>query len=148
MSINKQKYMLRMQMILIPTSLILYSAVVNMGWGIIGVAWSTSFVYVCYGCGYLFFAAYYVFEQRKDVLGFFAEIFGIFIVMIVGLTFAVYIIPEGATLGMAAFWIALRLTLFSIVLFPVLWWFNRKGEVMAILREVLISRLQPIRIKG
>jgi len=75
-------------------------------------------------------AAHYVFEQRKDLIGFFAEILGIFLVMIAGLAFSFFIIPDGYTLGTASLWIVLRLALFCMVLFPVLWWLNREGEVL------------------
>jgi len=142
-SIDKQKYILRIILALIPLSLILDSIAVYMGWGILGVAWGTSVVYLCSGCGSTFLAAYYVFEQRKDMMVFFGEILGVFLLMIVGLVLSMIIIPEGATLGMASLFLALRLLLFSLVLIPVLLWLNRKGELATIVREVLISRFRP-----
>jgi len=138
-AIDKTKYILRIQLVLIPLALILDMVVVSMGWGITGVAWSTSIVYFCYGCVCVFLAAYYVFEKQKDVLLFLGEIVGVFLIMIVVLVLSTAIIPEGLTLRMSSIFLVLRLVLLSLLFFPVLYWSNRDGELVAIVREVLIG---------
>jgi O-antigen/teichoic acid export membrane protein len=139
-SINKQKHLIQIQVAMILLALILDLAVIYIGWGIVGIAWSTAAVYTGYGCGCLFLAAYYGFEKRSDIVWFFTETFAIFLVMIAGLALSIFIIFEGSTLATASLSVGFRLALFSLVLFPVLWWFNRNGELLAIVREVLINR--------
>ena len=91
----------------------------------------------------MFYAAYHVFEKRKDILAFFSEIFGIYVIMIAALILSVIIIPEGATLSAASLFLVLRLALLSSILIPIFYWVNRSGELGAIVREVFNSRFRP-----
>lgn len=137
--IDKTKYILRIQMVLIPLAFLLDSFSIYMGWGVIGVALSTSIIYFIFGCACTFFAASYVFEKQSDILRFFIEIIGVFLMMVAALVLSLSIIPEGETLRMSSIFITLRLSLFGFLLFPALYWFNRNGELAAVIREVLIS---------
>jgi O-antigen/teichoic acid export membrane protein len=139
-SINRHRWMLIIQAVLIPIAVVLYSLVIDKGWGIVGVAGCTAVLYALFGFGYLFFAAYYVFEQRAHLVRFLAEIIGVFMAMVAGLAFCIMAVPEGASLAGASLFLALRFAVFSTVLFPVLWWLNRDGDIAGILRETLLSR--------
>jgi O-antigen/teichoic acid export membrane protein len=146
LSINKQKLLLIMQVILIPLAIILDTIVIHKGWGIVGIAGSTAVIYVCFGCTYLFFAAYYVIEKRKHLVRFIIDIFSVFTVMLMGLAISLLVIPEGATFTIALFFLALRFVLFGFVVFPVLWLLNRNGEIVGILRESANNLLAKLKI--
>jgi hypothetical protein len=135
-----------MQVILIPLAIILDTIVIHKGWGIVGIAGSTAVIYVCFGCTYLFFAAYYVIEKRKHLVRFIIDIFSVFTVMLMGLAISLLVIPEGATFTIALFFLALRFVLFGFVVFPVLWLLNRNGEIVGILRESANNLLAKLKI--
>lgn len=143
-AINRQKILIKIQIVTIILAFILDLVIISMGWGVVGVALITAVVYSIYGCGYMFFAAYFAFEQWNDIISLFAEICGIFTAMIFGLIISINLIPEGTSLGMALRGASMRLVLFGLVLSPVLWWFNRKGKLIEILREFLSTRTTKI----
>lgn len=135
-SINRQKLLIAMQIAAGLLALALDFAVVHMGWGIVGVAWSTALAYLVYGGGYMFLAAYFAFERRAEMARFLIDIYALFAVMALGLVLATLLIPAGETIGTALILTFLRLVLFLIVLFPALWWSNRHGDLLAIAREM------------
>lgn len=134
-SINRQRLLITIQIAASLLALALDFVVVNMGWGIVGVAWSTALAYVVYGGGYMFLAAYFAFDRRAEMARFLIDIYALFAAMALGLTLATLLIPAGETMGMALIFTALRLAMFLAVLFPALWWVNRDGKVMAVVRE-------------
>jgi len=142
-AINRQRLLIAIQIAAIFLALTLDFIAVSMGWGIIGVAWSTAFVYMVYGSGYMFLAAYFAFERRSEMVRFLIDIYVCFAAMVLGLILATLLIPSGEILGMATIFTVLRLILFIAVLSPVLWWCNRDGKVLTVVRNELTARLKP-----
>jgi len=144
-SINRQKMLIIIQIIAIILALVLDFVVVQMRWGIVGIAWSTAFAYAVYGGGYMVTAAYFAFERRVDRAHFLIEIYGVFAAMVLGLVLAMRFIPEGANMGKAVVSTALRLACFLVVLLPVLWWSNRHAGLLLIAREMFPSHFKKLR---
>ncbi len=139
-SINRQRLLLKVQIVAILSALALDLLVVRMGWGAIGVAWSTAGAYLVYGGGYMLCAVHYVFDRRRDIVCFFSEVYGLCGAMVLGLVLAISIIPGGDTLETTVFFASARLILYLVILSPALWWANRKGELIAVLRQVFHNR--------
>ena len=144
-AINKQKILIKIQIVAILLALTLDVGVVNMGWGIVGIAWSTAFAYAVYGCGYMVTAAYYAFDRRSDMVNFLVEIYGLFVAMLLGLILSTALIPAGKTIGIALIYTSLRLVLFLVILLPVLWWSNRHTGLLAIVREMFPAYFNKLR---
>jgi len=135
-ALNRQKILIKIQIVSILLALILDAVVIKMGWGVVGIAWSTVVAYAVFGGGYMCSATYFVFDRRPDMLMFLIEIYGLFVAMVLGLVLAMMLIPAGETIGVALLFTVLRLMLFLAVLFPALWWSNRNGDLFAIAREI------------
>ena len=134
-AINKQHWLMGVQGICIGLGLIMSITVVSLGWGIIGVAMSTFVVYVVYGLGYTILSAHFVFRTRTEIASFLGQVFMPFLAMALALILGLLIIPIGATFGDEALRTAGRLALMMAVLSLVLWWTNRDGKVMSVMRE-------------
>jgi O-antigen/teichoic acid export membrane protein len=140
-SIDRQRHLIQVQIVAITCALVFDMYVVHMGWGIVGIAYSTAIVYFIYGCSYMLLAARYAFTDWKASVSFFFQVFGIFSMMLIGLALAFLIIPDGATLATAAIYTLARLILFCLVLLPLLWWINRRGELVNIIRLAIRSKM-------
>ncbi len=135
-SINKQRLLIVIQIVAISFALMLDFVVVKMRWGIVGIACSTAFAYAVYGGGYIITAAHFAFKRRADIVHFLVEIYGVFAAMLLGLILTMSFIPEGADMGIAVVFTAVRLVCFLAVLLPVIWWSNRQTGLLAIAREM------------
>ena len=90
----------------------------------------------------MFLAAYFAFERRTGMVRFLIDVYALFAVMVLGLILVTFLIPTGESMGRAMIFTVLRLLLFIVVLFPALWWCNRDGKVMTVIRNEFISRLK------
>jgi len=144
-AINRQKFLIVIQVLAILSAIVLDLIVVKMGYGVIGVAWSTAVVYAIYGCGYMFMAAYFVFEQGMERVRFLIDIYGIFMAMALGLVFVLNVFPVGETFGTALLFSTFQFAIFAVILCPAIWWSNRHGDLISIVRELVIKRLKGTR---
>jgi O-antigen/teichoic acid export membrane protein len=141
-TINKQIILIYILIFSIFLALIFDMFVVKMGWGIIGIAWSTATVYAVYGISCTYSAARYVFKRGADTIVFLVEIYGVFVAMVIGLMLTTLIPPESETIGVAFISTILRLALFIAVLSPALWWSNRHGDVVREMFPGIFNKLK------
>jgi len=134
-AINKQHWLMGVQGICIGLGLSLSITFVFMGWGIVGVAVSTFIVYVVYGVGSTIISGCFAFRARIEIARFMGQVFMPFLAMALALVLGLLVIPTGTTFGDEALRTAGRLALMTAVLPLALWWTNRDGKVMAVIRE-------------
>ncbi|MDD5492141.1 MAG: hypothetical protein PHV60_05625, partial [bacterium] len=142
-AVNKQKPLIAIQVAAILLAVAMDFVAVQMGWGLIGVAWSTACAYMVYGGGYMFLAAYFAFERRAEMTRFLVDVYALFAAMVLGLVLAVTLIPDGEAIRAAIAFTTLRSLLFIAILLPALWWCNRDGKVMAVIRNELVACPKP-----
>ena len=134
-AINKQHWLMAIQGVCIGLGLILSITFVSLGWGILGVAVSTFVTYVVYGVGYIVLSARFAVRTRIEIARFLGQVFTPFFAMALALVLGLLIVPAGGTLGDEVLRIAGCMVLMATALALALWWTNRDGEVMAVVRE-------------
>jgi len=134
-AINKQHWLMGIQGVCIGLGLSLSITFVFFGWGIVGVAVSTFIVYVIYGLGYTILSACFAFQARMEIVRFLGQVFMPFLAMALALVLGLLVIPTSAIFGDEVLRTAGRLALMIAVLSLALWWLNRDGKVMAVMRE-------------
>ncbi|MDD5492725.1 MAG: oligosaccharide flippase family protein [bacterium] len=142
-AVNKQKPLIAIQVAAILLAVTMDFVAVQMGWGLIGVAWSTAGAYLVYGGGYMFLAAYFAFESRAEMTRFLVDVYALFAAMVLGLVLTMTLVPDGETAKAALAFTTLRFLLFISILLPALWWCNRDGKVMSVIRNELVACPKP-----
>jgi O-antigen/teichoic acid export membrane protein len=133
-AINRQRLIMAALVILSALCLAGDYAVLNNGYGIIGVAVMTAVGYSILGLSYILMAVMHSEDRKGKAFLFTIRIFFPFAVMMVVLAAMEWLIPIGGAHGTSAVSTVVRIVLLMIVLGPLFWLTNRDGELTEFVR--------------
>lgn len=133
-AINKQHLLMAVLITASLFSLIVDYILLWAGYGVMGVALGTMAGYAFYGLGYIVLAVYLAFGQKAQTARFLARLLIPFVVMVLAIVVAGFLIEEGQNLLGYVLAAAKRLALVMSVLLPALWLVNRDGELVRAVR--------------
>ena len=136
-AINRQGLMMKVQIAATLLSIVGNTLVVNLGYGVQGVAMVTSFAYMCIGFGYTIPAIWFVCGDRIETMKMLVNLVVLVMVMLTATAGAHFLFPAGGS-SIREFFSGLnRLALVLGCVMFALWWVNRDGELLAIIRAEL-----------
>ena len=141
-SIDKQKWLMVIQSILIVVSLSLYALVLKLKYGIVAVALVTAIVYTFFGISYVSAGVYLVKDKKyRETLSFMGRLIAPFILMILLVMVLGPIIVNDKTLGWYLISSVLVFLLTISTVLPFAWFLNRDS----VLEKIVWGELSLIR---
>jgi O-antigen/teichoic acid export membrane protein len=127
---KRQKLMIYIQLAAVAFEVLFGLMFLNMGWGIAGVALSSSIAYLFYGVTVLAMTSNIVLEAGKQRIRFMAEVIGLFFIG-VGLYFAIEWVAQALFPGQLIPKLIIQLALCCLVGVPILFWLDRRVKIIA-----------------
>jgi O-antigen/teichoic acid export membrane protein len=136
-AVNKQNWLIVVQLVAVLISIILDGLLLKAGYGILGVAVGTASGYCVYGLGYTLVAARMVLEGKTEYIRFIAQLLTPFIAMVLAVAVGNYFIREGTDAAGYLLSASLRTSFLMSVLLFTLWFVNRETKIIAMIRTEL-----------
>ena len=131
-AIDRQIELIKIQIVAIAVCLLLYGILLNMGYGVRGIAYGTVCGYAIYGFGYLGIAAYLANGKWMDAISLLIHLSILFGVLILALKITDFVVPVAAAhWADRAFFPFLRLLVVSAALAPFVWLVNRNSGLLS-----------------
>ena len=133
-AVNKQNWLIVVQIIAVLICIMLDGLLLRAGYGILGVAVGTASGYCAYGLGYTLVAARMVLEGKTEYIRFIVQLLTPFIAMILAVMGGNYFIREGTDALGYLLSASIRISLLMSVLLFTLWFANRDTNIIAMIR--------------
>ncbi len=133
-AIDRQKWLFVVLITSTMLSLLLDVVLVRVGYGIIGVAWGTFIGYSFYGISYLVLAIYSATGQKLETARVLARLLIPYVAMVMAVVVGNIFVFKGSTPLEYVTSAGYKLALIASALLPTLWFVNRDGEVVKIVR--------------
>ena len=134
-AIDKQKWLFVVLITTTPFIFILDTILVKLGYGVIGVAMGTFVGYSLYGLGILVLAIYSTTRCKLETARVLARLLIPYVALVIALVLGNLFVPEGSTPLEHVISAGYKLALLAGVLLPTLWFVNRDGEVVTVVRS-------------
>ncbi|MHC1783274.1 MAG: oligosaccharide flippase family protein [Anaerolineaceae bacterium] len=127
---NRQQLMIYIQLAAVVLEVLFGLLFLNMGWGIAGVALSSSIAYLFYGVTVLTMTSNIVLAAGRQRIRFMAEVIGLFVIG-VGLYFAIEWVGQALFPGQLILKVIIQLVLCCLAGLPILFWLDWRVKIIA-----------------